>query len=158
MLCFRSRVFGISAAFADLGQPGMGAGTVGIGREGRLKLLLGLGQETLREIVAAQRGVFVRSLCWREGCHSGGTELIKREGSLSERGLRIISTDALHWSEAAVGVESGSGGSYGEMGTEGSGFGVVGLELQARVGLCQGGLQVSAAPECDGHVVAVVLV
>ena len=44
------------------------------------------------------------------------------------------------------------------MSTEGTGLGIVGLELQGGVGLLECGLEVAAAPQGDGEVVPVVLV
>src|SRR5580658_7580900 len=157
MFCLGACVFGITAAFTNFGESGVRGCAVRIRRNGRLKLLLRLREQPLGEVIAPDRGVLGRAFRgWQRG-HTGGTELVKLEGSLPECGFGVSAANALDGGEAAVGVELGASGGYGEVGAKRAGLGIVGLELQAGIGLLERGLEVAAAPEGDGEVVVVVL-
>ena len=73
-----------SAAFADLGETGMGGGTGGIGGDGGLELLLGLGNQALGEVVVAELGVLCRLFGVRKRGQAGGAHLVQLEGCLAE--------------------------------------------------------------------------
>src|SRR6185437_4630273 len=109
---------GVTAAFPDFGQAGVGGGAVGIGRERGLELLLGLRQQPLGEVIASERRVFGRALRRGQGGHAGRAELVKLEGGLAEGGLGVVTANALNRGEAAVGIEFGAGGGQGEVGAE----------------------------------------
>ena len=64
---FGAGLVGVAAAFADLGEAGVGGGAVGVGGEGGLELLFGFGEQALGEVVAAELGVFGGALGGREG-------------------------------------------------------------------------------------------
>ncbi len=83
-----------SAAFAHLGETGVGGGTGGIGSDGGLELLFGLGDQALGEVVMAELGVLCGLLCGGKRGQTGGAHLVELEGCLAERSLGIGSANA----------------------------------------------------------------
>ncbi len=95
-----------AAAFAHLGEAGVGGGAGGVGGDGGLELLFGLGDQALGEIVAAELGVLRGLLGWwearpcgwrasgRAGRRPGGRKLRSRcggcvRGGRSQRRQRL---------------------------------------------------------------------
>ncbi len=98
-LCLGASAGGVAALLADLGKSGVGFGRVGIGGERGLKLLLSLGDEALREVVAAKLEILRGLLGRRKGSHASGTHLVELEGGLTERGLGVGAPNAFEWLE-----------------------------------------------------------
>ncbi len=139
----------------------MGGGAVGVGGEGGLELALGLGDEALAEVLAAELGVLIGLLGGREGGKAEGADLVELEGGLAEGGLGVGAADAFGRLEAvggdAVGERSSGeleGG--GDAGVELDGLGVGGAELESGVELVEGAWGVAAVEQGDGEVVVVV--
>ena len=89
----------------------MGVGAGGVGGDGGLELLLGLGDEALGEIVVAGLGVLGGLLGGRQIGDAHGAHLVELEGCLPEGGLGVGSADAFERIE--VGVAGGGWRGFG---------------------------------------------
>ena len=90
---------GVAAAFAHLGETGVGGGTGGIGGDGGLELLFGLGNQALGEIVVTELGVLCGLFGGGKRGHADGAHLVELEGGLAERGFGVGAANALERSE-----------------------------------------------------------
>ena len=92
-----------------LGEAGVGFGTGVVGGDGGLKLLFGLGDEALGEIVASELRVLRGLLGFGEGGHAEGAHLVELEGGLTEGGFGVGAADAFERIEAGGVGEGGAG-------------------------------------------------
>ena len=98
----------------------------GIGGEGGVELLLGFGEQSLGEVVAAELGVFGGLLVLGQGGEAQGADLVELEGGLPEAGFGV---DA---AQAGGGLEAAGGRGLAPGGDERAhllSFGVGGLQL-----------------------------
>src|SRR5579875_3462114 len=109
---FGSRVRGIVAALADLGETGMGGRTSWIGGDRGLKVALRLRHQAPVDGVPAEGAKLGGLLRRREHRHARGAKLGKLEGRLPVAGLGVGPPDTLYGAKAGGvgGGEFGAGG------------------------------------------------
>ena len=88
-----------ATAFSDLGETGMSIGAGVIGGDRRLKLLFGLGNQALGEIVMAELSILGGLLSRRERGHAHCTHLVELERGLTERCFGVSPADSLEGRE-----------------------------------------------------------
>src|ERR1700760_283170 len=98
-VCLVAGLVWASAAFAYLGETGMGGGTGGIGGDGGLELLFGPGNKALGEGVVAELRVLCGLLGGRKRGHAGGAHLVKLKGRLAEGCFGVGAADTFEGCE-----------------------------------------------------------
>ena len=106
MGCRLSEVWASARASAGLplrsrtwARPAWAAAAGGVGGDGGLELLFGLGDQALGEVVVAELGVLCGLFGGRQRGQADGAHLVELEGGLAEGSLGVGSADALEWCE-----------------------------------------------------------